>query len=134
MENFRGKGTSRDKFCKGTDIPKHAGNFSASTIHYQSLQQKDYKVRMKDGQLIVGDHTPLSDILPEALVTLAITDPNFKTYSQSGEHSHNEKKYEAYRTLTKFSAFGWHSYLDYSFILHIGIYTNGDFDYQFPNY
>lgn len=132
--NYRGKGTSRDKVCKGTNIPKHSGNYSYSTIHHQSLQSKDYHVRLKDGKLIVGDHTPLTKIFPAELVQLALTDENFKLYCQTGTHTHGGKQYEANRSLSKFNACGWHTYLDYQFTLRVEIYTDGDFEYTFPDY
>lgn len=132
--NYRGKGVSRDKFCKGTNIPKHAGNFSYSTIHYQSLQSRDYRVRVKNGQAIVGEHTPLDKILSPELVRIILNDDNFKHYSQTGTHTHNGKQYEAGRSLTRFGAYATHIYLDYQYTLRIEIYTDGDFDFQFPEY
>lgn len=130
--NYRGKGTSTKLTKDGQ--PKHAGNWSFHTIHHQSLQHQDYRVRRIDGKLIVGDHTPLNKVLPQLLVDLIESDPNFKSYKQQGTHTHAGKKYEAYKYLTKFSAFGTHMYIDYQYIYREEIYTDGEFDYQFPNY
>ena len=70
----RGRGTSATKFCKDGS-PKHAGNWSESTLHYQSLVSKDYFVKrhtipmedcLKETLIVVGDHEnrPLTDFLP----------------------------------------------------------------------
>ena len=59
--NLRGKGISTTKFTKDGK-PKRSGNWSVTTIHFQSLQFMDYHVS-KD--LIVGEHTHLSQVMPD---------------------------------------------------------------------
>ena len=129
------RGTSTTKFCKGTDIPKHAGNFSYSTVHYNSRQEKSYRVYYCGGQLVVGaNNTPLVQLLPEAVVELAKNDPNFEEYRQQGTQPVGGKQYEAHKTLRKNMTFGTRSWRNYSFLYILTIYTDGDFDYKFPEY
>ena len=132
MTDYRGKGVSKDKLTKD-GRPKRAGNFSYSTIHHQSLQSRDYYVVLKDGQLIVGEHTPLSQVMGDLIATLALTDAHFGSYVQDGEKTVAGKKHEAHRRLTRYNA--RYSYLDaIRFIYREEIYTDGDFDYNFPEY
>lgn len=131
--NYRGKGVSTKLTKDGK--PKRAGNWSYNTIHTQSLQFRDYKVMRIDNELVVGDNqTPLSHIMGEVVATLALNNPYFHEYTEKGIKTVRGKQYEAQRSLTKFSAFGSHMYLDYEFILREQIYTDGDFDYPFPEY
>lgn len=110
-----------------------SGNYSESTLHRLSLQCKDYDVHEQDGILIVGDHTPLSKLMPSAVVELALTDRYFGYYVRDGFRTVFGKKYEAHMRLTKhhfktcFREDGWFSYRE-------EIYTDGDFDYNFPEY
>lgn len=127
------RGYSKDKFCKGTGRPKMSGNYSEYTLHHLSLQSKDYEVHECEGTLIVGDHTLLSKIMPSAIVELALTDPHFGYYVREGYKMVYGKKYEVRARLTKhhFKTFyaesGW-------FVYREEIYTDGDFDYNFPEY
>ena len=128
------KGVSQTKFCKGTNIPKHSGNFSPATIHYRSLQSKDYHVRLHNGVLIVGENTPLEQVMPN-IEQLALLDPYFEQYTQRGTHTHNGKQYEAQKTLTKHKEhYQYCDWLNYDFIYREMIYTDYEFDYRFPNY
>ena len=77
----RGKGVSTTKFCKdGT--PKHAGNFSPTTIHYQSLVSKDYPVKrmlLDDGTetlVIIGktETRPLAEFMPQSVIDYVLSD------------------------------------------------------------
>lgn len=130
--NFRGKGTSRDKLTKDGQ-PKHSGNWSYSTIHSQSLQHQEYHVRRINGELIVGDHTPLSKIFSPGIV-FETNNPHFSSYTERGTKTVGIKQYEARRTLWRFWAYGSHMYLNYEFVYREEIYTDGDFNYNFPNY
>ena len=132
MKNdFRGRCESKDKVRKDGQ-PKHAGNFSYATFHAQKLQSKDYFVSMIDGELIVGDHTPLVVLLPRPVVEAAMTDRFFGSYVQDGTQMVAGKEYEAHRRLTRIK----HSkYIqDIRFILRMEIYTDGEVDYKFPEY
>lgn len=139
--NSRGKGTSLTKFTKTGD-PKHAGNWSAQNIHRQSLQYRDYYVKLLKSEsgieiLIVGDHTPLARIMGETVATLAMRDPNFESYRQQGYFKgiNNGRSYEAFRTLRKNNKYinSW-QHNPHAFILREEIYTDGDFKYYFPEY
>lgn len=132
-QTFRGKGTSRDKLTKDGQ-PKHAGNWSYSAIHNQSLQHQDYHVRRINGELIVGDHTPLNKIFSQAIADEATNNPYFAQYSEQGVKTVSGKQYEAQRSIRRCMAYGAHMWMDYEFIYHEQIYTDGDFDYNFPNY
>ncbi|MBO5369018.1 hypothetical protein J6A32_10415 [Methanocorpusculum sp.] len=130
--SYRGKGTSAKLTKDGK--PKHAGNWSASTIHAQSLQCRDYHVIRKNGQLIVGDHTPLSGIMGNAIAELATTNPRFDAYVEKGVKTVNGQQYEAQRSLRRFTPCGSSIYFAYEFIYREQINTDGDFDYNFPEY
>ena len=141
--NFRGKGVSAKKFTK-TGEPKHAGNWSERSIHYQSLQSKDYYVRLLKSKedpeikmLIVGDHTPLYQIMGGIVEQLAINDEHFYMYRQQGKYDKisNGKLYDCSYTLMKnpLAAKKW--MIDpFAFKLRVEIYTEGDFTYNFPEY
>ena len=119
------KGTSKTKFCKGTDIPKHSGNFSPIRMHWQS---RTYYIEQKDGALLIGNGTPANKVLPEPLIWLMLHDPNFKSYEQRGTHTRNGKKYTSFRLIHK-------KYTSMSgFVMTEQIDTEGDFDYNFKNY
>ena len=130
------KGVSTTKFCKHTGDPKHSGNFSPMTVHYNSLKCKDYRVRLCDGILIVGEKTPLSDLMPYAVVELALTDPYFDIYKERGQKTVGVKKYDACKTLRRMA--NVRSYMkiscDFLFTYREEIYTDGDFNYIFPEY
>ena len=130
-ENYRGKGVST-KLAKNGQ-PKHSGNWSAATIHIQSLQYKDWKVRRIDGVLIVGEKTKLTDIFPEQLISAIDSDQNFESLNQKGTHTHNGKQYEARRSLRK-ATVKWYMWDGYEYIYREEIYTDGDFNYNFKEY
>lgn len=131
--DYRGKGYST-KLSKIGE-PKRAGNWSYSSIHAQGLQQKTYRVYNIDGKLIVGEHTPLDHIFPAPVVMLAMNDPYFSIYSQSGYKTVGGKKYEACRTLVKCDEPRRDYFLNYfSFYYTKKIYTDLDFNYNFPEY
>lgn len=135
--NLRGKGISTTKFTKSGD-PKRSGNWSAETIHYQSLQSKDYPVWVKTYEngiqvLMVGENTPLSYLMTEQLMSLALNDPYFDMYRREGEKTVGGKKHTACMTLRKSK--GSRIWLQDRFgTYREEIYTDGDFDYQFPEY
>ena len=139
--NLRGKGVSATKVTKNGE-PKHAGNWSAATLHAQSMQYKDYYVRLIEStetpgikMLIVGDHTPLFKVMGDMVENAAINDPCFNSYTQAGEFKglQNGKGYEARRTLRKIN--GNYRYYDgRAFVMREEIYTDFDFKYNFPNY
>lgn len=132
-KNYRGKGVSRTKTCKGTNLPKHSGNYSYSSIHALFLQSKEYRVTLKDHHLIIGNNTPLSDVFEPTLLAAIESDPLFESYTQRGTHTYGNKQYEAQRTLTRFRP--RYAYLeDIRYLYREQIYTDGDFDYIFPNY
>lgn len=137
--DFRGKGTSETKFTKTGD-PKHAGNWSAAKIRLQTTQFKDYYVRYRKNPetgieiLVVGDHTPLAEIMGEMVATLAMRDPHFNVYCQTGEYRGlgNGKGYSSSYTLRKTM---YQSRWDpHAFVLRCEICTEGDFTFNFPNY
>lgn len=132
QKSYRGKGTSRKLTKDGK--PKRAGNWSFQAIHLQSLQSRDYHVRRINDTLIVGDHTKLSSILGEAVAVLAENNTRFDYYVEKGQKQVGLKKYDAERSLKRFAAKDSHSYLDFEFIYLEQIYTDGDFDYNFPDY
>lgn len=138
--NFRGKGQSTTKFTKAGE-PKRSGNWSSQTIHHQSLQYKDYYVRLLQSEsgikiLLVGDHTPLARIMGDAIEELAINDENFSVYVQAGEYKGlgNGKSYEARRTLRKLNVRKSWYFDNRAFLYREEIYTDGDFTYNFPEY
>lgn len=141
-QNLRGKGISATKFTKAGE-PKRSGNWSASAIHYQSLQYKDYFVRMIKSQetgikmLIVGDNTPLFKIMGDLVEQLAINDEHFASYRQEGEFRalDNGKGYKSAYTLRKstMAARSWQIDTK-AFTLRCEIYTDGDFTFNFPEY
>ena len=132
--NLRGKAVSATKFTKAGE-PKRSGNWSASTVHAQSLQSRDYRVKLVDGQLIVGDHTPLAYVMDQvgAIVEELVTnDVYFSQLVRDGHKTIRGKKYESRKTLKRI-------HLQYSmdnvlYIYREEIYTDGDFDYNFPEY
>lgn len=135
--NLRGKGISTTKFTKSGD-PKRAGNWSAETIHYQSLQSRDYPVWVKTYEngiqiLMVGKQTPLSFLMGEMVASLALTDKHFDYYRRVGVNKTGGKAHDANMTLRKNQIKSyWNK--DRWGIYREEIYTDGDFDYQFPEY
>ena len=127
--NFRGKGKSTAKVTKNGE-PKRSGNWSASSIRHQTMQSKDYCVYAKGGAWIVGDHTPLDELMP-GMTEILKNDPYFASYHQEGVHTHGTKQYEAHKTLTMCKHM---HYRLYSLIYREIIYTMGDFEYTFPEY
>ena len=129
--DYRGKGTSKTKVSKCGE-QKHAGNFSYQTIHYQSLQSKDYFVCNQNGVLIVGKETLLSELMGADVMQLALTDEHFSAYYQDGVKTIGNKEHEAHKRLTKIRS--RYRYTEAEFIYREEIYTDGDFDYDFPEY
>lgn len=135
--NLRGKGVSETKFTK-TGEPKRSGNWSYQKVHQMNLQSKDYRVRevtFESGikRLIVGDNTPLAQLMGEMVATLAMNDEYFESYTRKGYKTVGVKKYEAQMVLRKANCL--YDYLDkYKFIYREMIYTDGDFNYNFPEY
>lgn len=132
--NLRGKGISATKFTKDGE-PKRSGNWSVSTIHYQSLQFRDYQVRYENGRLIVGDHTPLADVMGKMgyeIEELAKNDEYLKAISREGYAPIGGKKYESRKILTR--TLRRYSIYDVRYVYREEIYTDGDFDYNFPEY
>ena len=140
MDDYRGKCVSTHGKVTKAGEPKMAGNFSYSTFHLQSLQAKDYYVRLKTyasgiKTLIVGDHTPLSRLMGEHVNSLAMTDEHFDVYVRTGTKTVGVKKYEARMTLRKNKVHSAYWELDtYAFVYREEIYTDHDFNYQFPEY
>ena len=132
--DYRGRGVSATKVCKHTGKPKRAGNFSYATIHRLSLQFKDYPVTMRNDELIVGDHTPLMCVMPRAVVELALTDTHFDVYIESGIVKHGGQEYEAHRRLTRNALYGRSIWSHNLFKLRLEVYTDGEFDFNFPEY
>lgn len=132
----RGKGVSTTKFCKdGT--PKHAGNFSPTTIHYQSLVSKDYPVKrmlLDDGTetlVIIGktETRPLAEFMPQSVVDYVLSDPFFKSLSREGTIPVGKKQYECFKELRRLT----YKYMDgREWTLRLGIYTDFEFNWNFP--
>ena len=135
--NYRGKGSSETKFTKAGE-PKRTGNWSYFTIHHQSLSCKDYRVKYKEYEsgvkiLVVGKNdTPLSQIMGEHVATLAMQDPNFDCYKQSGYKQFGNKQYNTFRELRKSRLHHWWD--EYEFVLREGIYTDGEVKFEFKEY
>ena len=132
--NFRGKGKSTAKVTKNGE-PKRSGNWSASEIKRQSMQSKDYQVRLVNGGLIVGDHTPLHQVMGKTgylIEELALKDEYLNDIVRRGNATINGKEYEACKRLTK--AYYHYSLEDVRYIYREMIYTMGDFEYTFPEY
>ena len=141
--NLRGKGQSATKFTKAGQ-PKRSGNWSAVTIHLQSMQSKDYYVFLhKDEEtgietLVLEHGTPLAAVLGdygEMIATLAMRDPNFTSYRREGEFKGlgNGKGYEAHMTLRKLDGSIYWNRGRFA-LLRMEIFTDGDFTFNFPNY
>lgn len=134
--NLRGKGVSETKFTKAGE-PKRSGNWSYQKVHQMNLQSKDYRVREITFEsrikcLIVGDNTPLAQLMGETVATLAMNDEHFESYTRKGYKTVGVKKYEAKMVLTKANCL--YSYMNYKFLYREMIYTDGDFNYNFPEY
>ena len=137
----RGKGTSATKFCKDGS-PKHAGNWSESTIHYQSLVSKDYFVKrhtipmedcLKETLIVVGDHEnrPLTDFLPENVVQYLVSDPYIKTLNREGKVKVGGKEYDSFKEIKK-TRYKYMNGCEY--ILRLGIYTDNEIKWEFPEF
>lgn len=132
--NLRGKGISATKVTKD-GRPKRSGNWSTSTIHYQSLQFRDYKVLFENDRLIVRNSTPLADVMGKmgyAIEDLAKEDQFLNTIVREGYTKYRGKEYESRKRLTR-TVFKY-SFEDVRYIYREEIYTDGDFDYSFPEY
>ena len=132
----RGKGTSTTKFCKDGK-PKHAGNWSVSTIHYQSLVSKDYPVKrmlMDDGTetlVVIGntEQRPLSLFMPQTVIDYVLSDPFFKSLSREGTVPVGMKEYECFKELKRCT----YKYMDgHEYMLRLGIYTDNEISWNFP--
>lgn len=132
-KTYRGKCFSETKKRKDGQ-PKRAGNWSAQSYFYSSLQVKDYRVFERNGVLIVGDHTPLTTLLPAEVVWLAQNDPNFAEYKQDGTQPHDGKNYQARRILTRFKSVGTELYCGWRYLLRLEIFNEHEFVYEFPEY
>ena len=133
VKTFRGRCESRTTGKNGK--PKHAGNFSYQTFHLQSLQSRDYRVwRAENGHLIVGEHTPLLSLVPAAVVALAMDDPTFDSITLRWYKEKCGRRYECSKRLTRFAAAGSRSWCEFEFMYREEIYTDNDFNYEFPNY
>lgn len=137
--NFRGRcHSTTGKKTKTGDL-KMSGNFSYQTFHYQSLQSKDYYVRKKvydSGieQLIVGERTPLAQVMGETIATLALKDEHFEMYIQSGIKKIGVREYEMRVTLRRNMCVSRWSFDPHLFILRVEIYTDGELHFEFPEY
>lgn len=131
--DYRGKGISETKFKKDGE-PKRSGNWSYAKIHAQNMQSKDWRVHMRDGALMVGDHTPLLCLMPAAVVELAMTDKHFEEYHQQGIVRYNGKEYEAHIRLRKRHMHYQLDFMNFEFLYQEIVYTDGEFDYQFKEY
>ena len=134
--NLRGKCASETKFTKSGE-PKRSGNWSYQKVHQMNLQSRDYRVCevvFESGIkcLIVGDNTPLAQLMGEIVATLAMNDEHFDSYTRKGYKTVGVKKYEAKMVLTKANCL--YSYMNYKFLYREMIYTDGDFNYNFPEY
>ena len=120
-------GTSKTKFCKGTDIPKHSGNYSTMRMHFT---QREYPMQPnKDGLMIIGEHTPASCYLPVECLALMETDKFFKDYRRQGVYKHGGKEYKCWMDISKriFTGYGASDY-----IFRMSIDTEGEFNFEFP--
>lgn len=119
-------GVSKNKFIKGTTIPKRAGNFSKIRMHYM---QRSYPITLHNGEIIIGKNTPGYNLLSRPLIELMRFDKFFQWYRQEGVYVHNGKEYKCWRTIER-------SYLKstfFQFVFTISIDTLGDFTFDFPN-
>lgn len=141
--NLRGKGISATKYTKAGQ-PKRSGNWSAVTIHHQSMQSKDYDVYLRQDKetgietLVLEHGTPLAAVLGEfgeMIATLIMRDPNFKSYYREGEYKGlgNGKGYEANMSIRKLNGSIYWNMGRFA-RLRMEIYTDGDFVFNFPNY
>lgn len=127
------RGISKTKFCKGTNIPKRSGNFSAFSVMRMHFKTRTIHIVMRDGQFIVGNHTPLSALVPVQVEWLMINDPNFDRYRQVGTHTYRGKQYEVTRSIYKSPVANIWDEGDI-WRMEETINTEGDFDYNFPEY
>ena len=122
------QGVSKDKFCKGTDVPKHAGNFSPCREIYKHYKRATYPIRVENGCMIIGNHTPVEAVLDAHLICLIQDDPYFNRYEQKGTHTFNGTKYPASKSV-------YRSLIDPKLLIYEeSISTNGDFTWEFPDY
>ena len=56
------------------------------------------------------------------------------TYIEKGTKTVGRKQYEAERSIKRYLPYGSHVWIDFEFIYREQIYTDGDFDYNFPEY
>ena len=122
-------GVSKDKFIKGTDIPKHSGRFSPVRMHFCA---KEYRMEPnEDGVMIIGKGTIATTILPENIIEAITKDKFFKSYRREGIYKHDGKEYPCWMDVHK-SFISGYGMADYSFRLSID--TKGEFDFNFPEY
>ena len=122
-------GVSKDKFIKGTTIPKHSGRFSSVRMHFCF---KDYRMTPgKDGIMIIGNGTIATTILPPSIIEAITGDKFFKSYRRAGTYIHNGKEYPCWMDIHK-SFISGYGMPDYTFRLSID--TKGEFEFTFPEY
>lgn len=122
-------GVSKDKFIKGTRIPKHSGNYSPSRMHFCA---RSYRMSHDaDGVLIIGKRTQATSILTPAIVQAITSDAFFKSYRREGVYVYNGKEYPCWMEVYKNFITGY-GMAEYTFRLSID--TKGEFDFNFPEY
>ena len=122
-------GVSKDKFIKGTNIPKHSGRFSPVRMHFCF---KDYRMTPnKDGIMIIGNGTIATTILPPGIIEAIAGDKFFNSYRRAGTYIHNGTEYPCWMDIHK-SFISGYGMSDYTFRLSID--TKGEFEFTFPEY
>lgn len=121
------KGISTTKFCKGTELPKHSGNYSPIRMHFC---QRTYPIcKREDGMVIIGKGTLAQTIIPQSLIDLMYNDKFFKTYRREGKYKRNGLEYNCWMDINRCL---FNSLSEFDFRLSID--TRGDFEYEFPEY
>lgn len=132
-KTFRGR-------CKGRTVrkdgrPKHAGNFSYSTLHAQSKQCKSWFVwRTDEGHLMVGEHTPLLCLLSPIAVQFAMDDHEFTTIEFRSHKLMFGKQYETCQRLTRCYERGRWDDRKMEYVYTEEIWTDNDFKHTFEKY
>ena len=134
QQTFRGR-------CEGKTLrkdgkPKHAGNFSYSTLHAQSRQAKSWFVwRDKEsGHLFVGEHTPLLCLLSAQAVQFATDDHTFTSMEFRSHRIMFGRQYEVCQRLTRNYDRGRWDDRKVEYVYTEEIWTDNDFKYKFENY
>ena len=119
---------SKDKFIKGTNIPKHSGRFSPC-MHFCT---RSYRMGLNaDGIMIIGNETIATLILPPKIIDAITTDAFFKSYRREGVYVYQDRKYSCWMEVYK-SFISGYGMSEYTFRLSID--TKGEFDFIFPEY